>query len=859
MVGLFLRGGHNRMRLMVHPVSAMMKRGKVEGLRLQEVAEYTLLNLNLPAGEHEVTFKLNGDSAGTDFIVLGFTAASADGEAPEGIYTFHKEDIVEDPNYPGWYREIQNFTLSEYRTEPVDIVGGVIDIEVTLESEGGFTGNLGISDPAGEGNWVSQPFDENGTAVLTITTAQPMYDSFQITIESMEAETVTVKSIQVTKAEGLTPENPTMEIDLGEYLPAWEEGYEIVLDVRMNQEVSAEIDGVEVTGTTLTRTFAPEDGTVTLEITDFKGVDEVYVRSVSAALNVEGIHTFTPDASQWTTKFSEFLPEGTEFKAGVKTTVTVELDRNITGQIGTNLVDGTAAEGYRWASQTFTDSSKWTWECVPSEDYLMISGDNLNGSDIAKVLSVTVEQEAEEIPDPIATFTADWTDNTAYKTVNLSDYAETDLDLTREVEVTLTLDTATGVKIAYNNWTGDYTNQTAQKVHTTSFVPEEDSIVIQVTDMAGKSEIHLIGVEVMQEEELADPIATFTADWTDNTAYETVNLSDYAETDLDLTREVEVTLTLDTATGVKIAYNNWTGDYTNQTAQKVHTTSFVPEEDSIAIQVTDMAGQEEINLLNIQVEQEEEPQQPVIQNLLPEIPEMVKEELPEEEQLPESTTETEEPEVTGDEAEDTETTTPEDNESEETQTPEEDTAEEDTTVEDVPGDETAGEGSETEGDETAEDTEEEAGETDGEDAEGTDDAETEGGLEDEAAGESQTEEAEEDGEGQAGEDTETEDGQTGTGESGQDDTEETTEGSEPSEDSGTDDSETETTGGETETADDSSQTSGETEESGGQEQEGGKDEESDSSYTPDAPESDTGSATGAGQEGSGKEDEDTTE
>ena len=933
---------------------------KVEGLRLQEVAEYTLLNLNLPAGEHEVTFKLNEDSAGTDFIVLGFTAASAEGEAPEGIYTFHKEDIVEDPNYPGWFREIQNFTLSEYRTEPVDIVGGVIDIEVTLESEGGFTGNLGISDPAGEGNWVSQPFDENGTAVLTITTAQPMYDSFQITIESMDAETVTVKSIQVTKAEGLTPENPTMEIDLGEYLPAWEVGYEIVLDVRMNQEVSAKIDGEEVTGTTLTRTFAPEDGTVTLEITDFNGADEVYVRSVSAALDVEEIHTFTATYNDGALegKLSDYMENPGDFRANAETTVTVTLDREIVGQIGGNVNGG-------WSAGDFLEGITWTRTFVPSDDYLNIYATDLKGNDMAKVVSVTVEQEAgteepveaihtfteawasyevdletlaakegktlelgqemtvnfkldtptgmkliydndwgtaieiydaleehsftftpnsslkiliqltdmvgkseinligvevtqeEELADPIATFRADWSDNTAYATLNLSDYAETDLDLNRDVEVTLTLDTATGVKIAYNSWAGNYTNQTAQKVHTTSFVPEEDSIVIQVTDMAGKSEIHLIGVEVTQEEELADPIATFTADWTDNTAYETVNLSEYAETELDLTRVVEVTITLDTATGVKIAYNNWGGDYTNQTAKEVHTTSFVPVVDSIAIQVTDMADQEEINLLNIQVEQEpaEEPQLPVIQNQLPEIPELVKEELPEEEQLPENTsepTETEEPEVTGDEAEDTETTTPEDTESEETQTPEEDTAEEDTTVEEeVPGDETAGEDSETEGDETAEDTEEEAGEIDGEE---TDDTETEGGLEDETAGEGQTEEAEEAGEG-----TETEEGQAGTGESGQDDTEETTEGSEPSEDPETDDSETETTGGETGTGEDSSQTSGGTEESGNSEQEGGKDEESDSSNTPDAPASDTGSASGAGQEGSGKEDEDTTE
>ena len=561
-------------------------------------ADYEILLTSGSRGSHEITLKKSKGSTGNLFTVLGFTVSGSDAEIPDDIYIFHKDDIkVVNPENPNYKEASHDFTLSEYMTEPVDIGEDVVKVDVILEPDGSCNGSIGLavtSETNSDGDWVSHAFSGSGEIHVSFTET-PRWDSMMIAVNSMDGEQVKVKSIQVSKADVLTPEHNTYEFDVNTYLEDYEAGDEITVSAVFSREVEAAIGtgddtGTPVTGREISRTFIPESGMLTVTVTNFKEAKEVQLKEIH--VERKGVHTFTKlwNEGAFEGTLSAYNPD---FEAGEEVKVTVKLDKTATGNIAGNLKDT------GWDTGDSMTGTRFVRTFVPRDDYLNIYLSDMGGHDRVQILSITVEQEKAQEPEGLHTFTEAWN---AF-TTTISEY-DSDFEADKEVKVTVDLDKeATGY--INGNVDGIWNQGEAQTGTrlTRAFIPSDDYLDISIGDMNGNTAVKILSITVEQEHEPEDVIYTFGGTWKDG-AFE-CDLSSYMENPdaFEPNRETTVRVTLDEEAQIKLRGTagepaGWT-ESPIENGREIQWT-FTPAEDSLNVQV----GTAGVSITSIEVIQE---------------------------------------------------------------------------------------------------------------------------------------------------------------------------------------------------------------------------------------------------------------
>lgn len=464
-------------------------------------ADYKLLLTSGTAGKHTVRITKNEDSGGDVFTILGFTVSSSDAAAPAYVDVFKKEEL-ENQSYVN-----HSYTLTDYLRTPATIGRDTVEVSVTLESDGDYSGAFGIGDQFTEAdsNWLSEPFAGGAGEETFRFIATPMYDNFILALYSMSGERVIVKSIEVKKVSALTEANPSYLFAIEDYMAGYEAGQPVQVTVAVSAEVSAFIgsesdstDAEEVkTGKEISRTFTPEDKTLKLTVTDFNGAEAVHIKSVSVGKpEPEGLHTFTGLYDQGpafvTMDLGRYMEEGKTFEPGRSTTVKVILDKSAKGYIAGNVGGG-------WNTGDEIDGVELIRTFVPSDNYLNVYLSDMKENTRVRILSIVVEQEEEE-EEPLYVFGAVWGgDPDGTYSVNLGDYMEEGAyQEGEETTISVVMDRSVTVKIA-KDWGSvlgeSYIIETGKTIQWT-FTPDSSGIAyIQV----GEVPANLMAVTVTQD------------------------------------------------------------------------------------------------------------------------------------------------------------------------------------------------------------------------------------------------------------------------------------------------------------------------------------------------------------------------
>ncbi len=362
--------------------------------------------------------------------------------------------------------------------------------------------------------------------------------------------------------------------------------------------------------------------TVTFESDRFSTFTLVYGETGAFDGASGAIKVFRTTWTGFDTTFSAFKED---YKAGYPTTVTLTFDRAVKSYVDYHSPDFTREPS---EFDNAPVSATYTSTILPKDDSLSIGIADMNGGSMVKLLSVKIEQEIKEI-EAIYTFTDTWGSNDSTYNVALSKLADS-FAVGDTVKVTAVFDQKAKVKLMANGCTEYFTDGNSETVEW-EITPTDDGISIQAAD-SGQIPLHLLRIEAKivkkgesggsgsegggsegeggdEPTEPVDPanvLHTFTSAWVGfDTTFTTYNPA------YEAGKETTVTLTFDKEVGAQIYYHGPNGSIPIVGEEKGTeiVLTFTPPDDYMSIQLTDMAGNTEVKLLGIKLEQEgvEEP------------------------------------------------------------------------------------------------------------------------------------------------------------------------------------------------------------------------------------------------------------
>ena len=360
--------------------------------------------------------------------------------------------------------------------------------------------------------------------------------------------------------------------------------------------------------------------TVTFESDLFSTFTLVYGETGAFDGASGAIKVFRTTWTGFDTTFSAFKED---YKAGYPTTVTLTFDRAVKSYVDYHSPDFTREPS---EFDNAPVSATYTATILPKDDSLSIGIADMNGGSMVKLLSVKIEQEIKEI-EALYTFEDTWGSNDSTYNVALSELAA-GFAVGDTVKVTAVFDQKAKVKLMANGCTEYFTDGNSETVEW-EITPTDDGISIQAAD-AGQIPLHLLSIkaEIVKKgegggsgsegggsegeggDEPTEPVDpanvlhTFTSAWTGfDTAFTTYNPA------YEAGKETTVTLTFDKEVGAQIYYHGSADPIVGEEKGTETVLTFTPPDDYMSIQLTDMAGNTEVKLLGIKVEQEgvEEP------------------------------------------------------------------------------------------------------------------------------------------------------------------------------------------------------------------------------------------------------------
>ncbi len=237
-----------------------------------------------------------------------------------------------------------------------------------------------------------------------------------------------------------------------------------------------------------------------------------------------------------------------------------------------------------------------TMEFTPGNDELSVWIADMKGNSAVKLLDVEVVQE--NVP-PIYVFTHSWGGNGDTYSGKLSDLCA--FEQGDKVKITAVFDKESQVKMMV---TGSDKTVTGRRVDFTA-KPGGDGFSIQAGDDS-RLPLGLLEVtaEVVEKAPPVEGLHRFMAAWT---GFET-KFSEYDRA-FEAGKETTAILTFDKEVKAQIGYNE-AGGFTNAEGtefSKTLTKTITPANDYLNIQIMDMNGYSEVNLLKVEVEQKEDP------------------------------------------------------------------------------------------------------------------------------------------------------------------------------------------------------------------------------------------------------------
>lgn len=283
---------------------------------------------------------------------------------------------------------------------------------------------------------------------------------------------------------------------------------------------SREFDSDASNRSEFTWTGIPEYGAITLSVTSLGSASKVQAESVKVE-RVSGeepdpgpaeddvICTLTPE------KTSEDLPlnkEGEVYEAGdrVKVTVQMSSDASFSGALCANSEEGDGSGTGSWQQAGFSSDEKnectavWTGTLKYGDTKIAVQCWNMSGTEV-KVTGLTVERlPKEEKPEEyVHEFTKTYD---GYTEKTLTDYLP-GFEAGKETGIKLVFDKEVDAKAGYHNAEdgGNWAEAAGSgKEMTLTFLPSDNYMNLQITDMKGASAVYLLSVEVTQ-----GPVHTF--------------------------------------------------------------------------------------------------------------------------------------------------------------------------------------------------------------------------------------------------------------------------------------------------------------------------------------------------------------
>ncbi len=343
------------------------------------------------------------------------------------------------------------------------------------------------------------------------------------------------------------------------------------------------------TGRTFTTAIKPSDDSLGIGIADMNGNGVVKLMSVKVEQDAEKITEFTAIDQKYATSFSAYN-EG--FVKGYPITLKLTFDQEVTGGIRYYAM-GTLDEV---TDSKSTAGKVLTMEFTPGNDELSVWIADMKGNSAVKLLDVEVVQE--NVP-PIYVFTHSWGGNGDTYSGKLSDLCA--FEQGDKVKITAVFDKESQVKMMV---TGSDKTVTGRRVDFTA-KPGGDGFSIQAGDDS-RLPLGLLEVtaEVVEKAPPVEGLHRFMAAWT---GFET-KFSEYDRA-FEAGKETTVILTFDKEVKAQIGYNE-AGGFTNAEGtefSKTLTKTITPANDYLNIQIMDMNGYSEVNLLKVEVEQKEDP------------------------------------------------------------------------------------------------------------------------------------------------------------------------------------------------------------------------------------------------------------